>query len=234
MTVISQLACLGCNFAAYPNKIHPVDPEKTIIQALDSFWTDKKVFTMLIGLLKYRIHPLINLPRLYNMALILENDKKILISVLLFKVAKATKDDRYKFYANKIKKKTRSYSYFPKEYSDTFYIQRNGIDKEFKKFNLNLADFFDIQHEKKFAPMIKIYSQNPWLRLRALIGTDYRADIIYLKISGVISNQAEAAKIIGCNKSSVSRVWNSIKGFDELAQLGSSLICAQGEGLLRL
>ena len=104
----------------------------------------------------------------------------------------------------------------PSQYKDLFYIQRKGVDKDFNKLKLKLADFFDIQPEQKFETFPKIYKENLWLRLRALIGADYRADVIYLKMSGLAKNQVQAAKVIGCNKSSVNRIWNSIEDFDSL------------------
>mgnify|MGYP006908302292 CR=1 FL=1 len=92
-TIISDLANLGCRFAKqFPQD--PVDPEITILQALNGFWEDKKIFTMLIGLLKFRLHQLINTKRLCCLAQKLSNSKRAVLYVLALKTYKHTKDER--------------------------------------------------------------------------------------------------------------------------------------------
>ncbi|MDC0980313.1 hypothetical protein OAQ84_01115 [Bdellovibrionales bacterium] len=214
-SIIQKLSSLGCNFALNKKNL-VVDPEKTIIEALDYFWIDKKIFTMLIGLTKHRIYHIVNTKRLYSLSANLSDSKKALLGVLALKVANHSKDDRFKELSDKIKRTNVKINKCPKQYSDPFYLDRKGIDKDFKKFKLTVADFFDEQPEKKFKTLKKIYSENLWLRLRALIGPEYRADAIYLKVSGLAGNQIQATKILGCNKSSTSRIWASIRNIDDL------------------
>jgi transcriptional regulator with XRE-family HTH domain len=218
--IFQKLTSLGCRFAVDSSATLP-DPEATIIEALDGFTDDKKIFTMMIGLLIFRLHHLINTQRLLALAADLDNNKKILLIVVCIKVARATNDQRYLLVARRLRVSKMTLSKYPTRYAEPFYLKRLGVDKDFKKFNVRLANFFEIQHEKKFKSYAEIYTENLWLKLRALIGPDFRADAIYLKASGRAKNQIEAARIIGCDKSSISRIWSSIKSIEDLAPLVS-------------
>ena len=214
---IRNLSSLGCNFAHQELNV-VADPEQTIINALDMFWFDKKVFTLLIALLKFRISHLVNVKRLYNLSRELENDKKALLRVLALKVHRYTKDQRFSDLALKLNHRKNRLVDGPKKYSDLFYIQKKGVDKDFKKVGLEVADFFEEQPEKKLKTLKLIYKENLWLRLRALSGPDYRADTLYLVKSGLATTQKEVCQQLQCNKSSVSRIWSSIKGIEDLVE----------------
>jgi len=219
-SIIQKLASLGCFFSNDESRIE-ADPEQTIIDALEYFWSDKKVFTMLIGLLKFRLYHLVNTKRLGTLALNISGEKQVLLAVISSKVARHTGDIRYGQLAARLRKKKPLFKKWPKEYSDSFYLNRKGVDKDFKKFKVTVPDFFDQQSEKKFKPLKRIYSENLWLKVRAIAGPDYRADAIYLRSRGAIKTQSELAKTLGCNKSSISRFWNSIQDID-LIHLGIS------------
>jgi hypothetical protein len=202
---------MGCNFAAGASTQTP-DPEKTILEALDAFWVDKKIFTMLIGLLVHRLYALINTQRLLILSKNLPEPKLALLAILSHKVARHTGDKRFLELYKKLKHTRGKLIDCPKQYQDPFYIARKGADKDFKKMLVAVADFFEPQHEKKFKSMELILSENPWLRLRAIAGPEFRADAVYFKVIQGVDSQAEAVKLIGCNKSSVSRIWQSIDG----------------------
>ena len=170
----------------------------------------------MICLLKFRIHQLINTQRLYSKSKLLDADHRILLAVVAAKVYQYTKDERFLILSKKMRCRSKKLSKYPKSYSSPFYKKRRGIDKEFKKFGAELADFFSVE-EKKFNSLAKIYSGNSWLMLRALVGTDYRADVIYFKTLDTDISQTKIVKKIGCNKSSVSRIWNSTKGVEQIA-----------------
>lgn len=204
--IFIRLSSLGCNFALSNSSIE-ADPEKTIIEGLDYFWSDKKVFTMLLGLLRFRIFHLINTKRLYALSNNLSSDKKALLAVVAIKVYKYTADSRYRILFQKLKKDSRELKNVPLAYQDSFYIGRRGVDKEFNKLNARVANFFDDQTDKKFKTQKLIYSENLWLKLRALVGPEYRADVIYLLFRKRAASQSDAAKILGCHKSSISRIW---------------------------
>ena len=103
-------------------------------------------------------------------------------------------------------------------YGDLFYINKKGIDKDFKKVGAHVANFFEEQPEKKFKLLKRIYKENLWLRLRGISGADYRADTLFLIKAGLANSQSEVSQKLKCNKSTVSRIWTSIKGIEDLVQ----------------
>ncbi|MCB0341637.1 MAG: hypothetical protein H6626_09330 [Pseudobdellovibrionaceae bacterium] len=216
--ITRQLSSLGCNFAVQESDA-VADPEKTILMAIDYFWIDKKIFTMLIAVLKYRISHLINVKRLHILSKKIDTDKKLILSVVAAKVGQQTGDIRFTELAKKLKKPGEKVTRCPAKYQDNYYLERKGVDRDFKKVGLEIADFFEEQTEKKLKTIKKIYLENDWLRLRALSGPDYRADTLYLLKAGLAKNQSEVAKWLQCNKSSVSRIWSSIKNIHELAEI---------------
>jgi len=206
--IILKLESLGCMFATTKPEI-VADPEKTLIEALDCFWTDKKIFTMLLGLLKFRISHLINTKRLLVLASGLDLQKQLVLSVVAKKIARTTGDKRFAKLSLELKKRNARLSP-PGKYQDEFYINRKGLDKDFASVGARVANFFDEPVERKQKPLNRIFKEHPWFRLRAIAGPDYRADVIYLKLAGLSKNQIEAARFLGCHKSSISRVWASI------------------------
>jgi hypothetical protein len=211
----NDLSSLGCNFAIQEFG-RVADPELTLIHALDFFWRDKKMFSMLIALLKYRLHHLINTKRLFVLSKNLSSDRKILLKVISKKVAAFTGDLRFLELDKKIEVGKKHRLTIQKKYQDPFYVQRRGYDKDFGKLGYNVAQFFDDQPERKLKTFKRIYSENHWLRLRALVGPDYRADALYLLKTNPTTTQSDLAKILGCNKSSISRIWSSLKNVEDL------------------
>ncbi|MBT4762876.1 MAG: hypothetical protein HOO06_14375 [Bdellovibrionaceae bacterium] len=215
--ILHSLSSLGCNFILYKQGLE-ADPEKTIIEVLDYFWIDKKIFSMAVGLLRYRIHHLINLKRLWLLSEDLDEDHKAVLAVLTLKISKFTGDERYLHFSKKLRFKKIKINDYPKKYSDPFYIQRKGIDKDFKLLKVTVADFFSDQPERKFKTLKNIYSSNKWLRIRAIVGPEYRADTLYLTSSGKACSQADVVSILGCNKSSISRIWSSLGDMESLLE----------------
>lgn len=212
-SIYSKLEVLGCNFAVTA-EVNSIDPEKTILEALDYFWEDKKVFTMLVGLMKYKIYGLINTQRLSLLSQNTSEEKKALLAVLALKVFNETKDIRYKKIFNKFKICRLNRNNIPEKYLEKYNLEKKGHDKEFKKIKIQLVNFFNDQPARKFKNIIQILKSNSWLKYRALIGPEYRADLVYLKVTGQINNQKDAVDVIGCNKSSVSRLWKTLSFID--------------------
>lgn len=217
-SLIVKLSALGCNFALQERGTI-ADPEKVILESLIFFWRDKKIFTMLIALLKYRIHQLINVKRLYSLSKNLDSEKKAVLRVLALKVYRHTGDVRFEELGKKLKKKNVKIKNYPKMYSDDFYKKKKGVDKDFSKVGIKVADFFEEQPEKKLKTIKRIYHENEWFRLRAISGPDYRADTLFLLKKGLAKTQSEVSGWLGCNKSSISRIWASVKNIEDLVVL---------------
>lgn len=207
---------MGCQLALGPSERTP-DPEKTIIQCLEFFWLDKKFFTLLLGLVKYRLTPLVNEKRLIDLGQKLDSNRRALLFVLMHKAHAHNNNPRARRIARAIWKKGLTLSTIPENYQNDFYISRKGVDKDFLRVKAKVAGFFDDQPEKKFQTSGQLYHSNPWLRLRALIGTDHRSDVLFLKASESQLSQREIVDRLGCHKSSVSRILASIKDFGDLS-----------------
>ncbi len=219
-TILKKLSSLGCNFVVGGSDLNS-DPEQTIIDSLAYFSIDKKVFTMLIAVLKFRIHHVINIKRLHLLSKDLDEDSKALLRVVALKVARHTSESKYIELESKLSKYKLNLSKVPEKYREAFYLQRRGVDKDFKKVGVLVADFFEDQPERKLKTLRMIYSQNNWIKYRALIGADYRADVFYLMKFRNAQSQAEVSNILKCNKSSVSRIFASFGNIEDLIEVTS-------------
>jgi hypothetical protein len=64
---LNNLASIGCGFRCNIPK-EAADPERVLLDGLRYFWTDEKLFAMLLGVLVNRIHHLIHVERLVALA----------------------------------------------------------------------------------------------------------------------------------------------------------------------
>jgi len=93
-----------------------------------------------------------------------------LLKILVRKIAIHTKNRRFLDLEKKIKFKRGHQMKMPKIYTDPHFVERKGLDKDFRKFGIKVANFFEDQPERKLKTMKRIYFENDWLKYRALIG----------------------------------------------------------------
>lgn len=210
------LASIGCGFRTDLPKF-PADPEQTILDSLDFFWSDEKLFVMLIGVLSHRISSLIHVERLVSLSKNLTKDQRIVLMVIADKMIKLG-DRRYKLIEQKLKRRGMKLSNFPKLYSSPFYLEKHGTDPSFKKYGSKIPNIFN-EDPKKFFTLKHIVSNHPWLKIRALVGANYRADLIYLKSAGIVESPASSYKIMGCERATAYRLWDSIALVEDLEKL---------------
>ncbi len=118
-------------------------------------------------------------------------------------------DRRFKLVEKKLKRRGNKITKIPDLYSSKFYLEKWGIDPNFKKYKIIVPDFFK-EDSKKFFTLKTILAQHPWLKMRALIGANYRADLVFLKYSGAVKSPAEAYRMMGSERATAYRLWNSI------------------------
>ena len=214
---LKKLASLGCGFKVDYLDLAS-DPEQTIIDSLNFFWTDEKLFIMLIGVLKHRISDLIHVERLVSLAKKLSNDELIILMVIADKMVRLG-DRRFKLVEQKLKRRGMKLSKSPnKLYSGKYLLDKWGLDPSFKKYKIIVPKLFE-EAEKKFFNRKHILENNPWLRIRALVGSNYRADLIYLKSANIVDSPAKAYKIVGCERSTAYKIWDSISEVGNLEKL---------------
>ena len=207
---IKSLKSLGCGFRINSAPIC-TDPEKTILECLNLYWDANSLFFMVFSLLKHgNITHLINVNRLIKLAKLqnLENDKICLLIAMSeelsdagFESFKAVKE---KLYSENLVMKNP-----PESETDEYMIKTWGENKYLNDFGVKVRNFY-LEPEKKFFSKNTILKSNKWLSLRALVGVNYRADIIYLKLSNLCETAYQAHKKLGCTLNSAYTIWNSL------------------------
>ncbi len=213
--IVSKLTSLGCAYSvALPKEI--ADLEKTILQCLKYYWVSNDVIFMLYGLLKHRLGNLVHIERL----IILAKKEKLIDDELVVLLALSEKlmeagDKRYEAVIRKLKRKNLKMSSPPKSEKDSYLIERWGLDTILEKYDVNVR-LWSAEPEKKFLTMKGIFKINPWLALRALVGPNNRADIIYLKLYQIVPSANQAMSYLGCSKDAAYRHWNATENVESL------------------
>lgn len=215
---MQKLGSLGvASYAGLPNL--PVDPERTILELLKCYWSHNDHFFFIISLLKLRIHHLIHVERLVTLAetSILTEDEKILLIALANKMVEIG-DLRFSLVEKKLRKKKMNLGQIPENEDSKHLIKIWGTEKTLEPFGVKVRTFYE-HDAKKFFVMKKILAHHSWLKIRALVGPNYRADIIYLKSSGHAETAYKAARICGCTDATAYRLWKSLEDFGDLKTL---------------
>lgn len=202
-----QLLSLGFAFHGRIPKAS-ADPERTIIDLLPSLFEDRKIFRMLLAWLGVASE-LIHIERLKALAGDLPNRSKLVLAVIAAKLAK--EDRRWKLLVDSLQRDLSSNPrelIFPRELSDPYLLSKYGKDEEFAKFGVDIATLAP-EDEKKILSLRGILHANAWLRLRALMGANFRADIAYLFLAKV-NGPAEAARLLGCSRDTAYRNWRAL------------------------
>lgn len=189
------------------------DPEKTIIDILPAFFEDRKLFRMLLTWL-HVVTDLIHMERLTVLSEELPHNLKIILDATALKLKKT--DRRWKILHDRLKsglegKETSFHT--PAEFNDPFLMEKHGPDKEFAELGIKIPNILP-ENEKKILSLHGILKTNSWLRLRAVIGANFRADITYLYISHAASGPAEAARILKCSRDTAYRNWRALEDAD--------------------
>ena len=215
---IKKLFSLGCAFNV-KSPLVPVDPENYIIEILRFYWEYNDIFFMIYSLLENRISHLIHVERLANLVekAYIKPDEKILLIALCNKLAEKG-DHRFKLISKKFYKKGLQMRKPPKNECSAHLIKMWGTETSLLPFGVKVRSFYKVS-EKKLFNLEEIYKRNIWLKLRAMIGSNYRADIIYLKSTGMAKTAYQAAKIAGCNTSTATRIWKSVESVPNLKKL---------------
>lgn len=93
---------------------------------------------------------------------------------------------------------------------DEFLIDKNGIDPEFHAFGIRTAKI-NPSESKKLLSRSFILKNNLWLRFRALLGSNFRADIAYVRIDRLVHSANGAMKLLNCSKETNYRIWNALE-----------------------
>jgi hypothetical protein len=212
--IVPLLASLGCAYSGGPSK-EAADPEQTILDCLKFYWISNDVIFMLYGLLNHRIHSLIHVKRLVKLAKSQNLQKDELIVLLV--IAEKLIDEghtQYQMVLNKLQIKGLKMNHPPKGEMSLSLINKWGVDSYFKKYGVQVRSFYE-ETPKKFHTLKGIFKRNAWLMYRALIGVNFRADIVYMKSSGKATTGYQAQKFTGCAIQPAYKIWNSIQDLED-------------------
>lgn len=203
---------ISLGFAFYGEESHQTaDPERTILKTIPFFYEDMKAFRMLLA---WMIHAsgMIHIERLT--ALAKDRLDPALTPILGALAAKLAKSDRrwktaYERYKSIQKKKPIRLT-APEGYTDQFMIEKHGLDPEFGEFGLKIARILP-EDRKKILTCQGIIKGNKWLRFRAWIGPNFRADLLFLVSEKLVTNPFQAAKQLGCSYQTTHRLWKQVE-----------------------
>ncbi len=190
------------------------DPEIAILDLLPSFFEDRKLFRLLLAWL-HVTSELIHIERLNTLARKLEPRLKVIMATVALKLTQ--QDRRWNLIHESMKKSLPRIKAnrieIPEGYDNPFLLSKNGLDLEFARFGLRLAKLTP-EDSKKILVLRGVLAANGWLRLRALIGSNFRADVAYLYVSERAKGPADAARVLSCSRDTAYRNWRSLEDAD--------------------
>lgn len=218
--VIPGLWSMGADYHFSKDvSVTETDPEMIFLKSLKHYWTENDVFFMLFDLLILRIGSLIHVDRLLKLAQsgFLSNDEIILLIVTCDRLVKAG-DHRFKIIRKKLYRKGMKLSQLPELHGIKSVVNAHGAEAGFLEFGAKVRKFLEPK-DKKLRSMKTIFQRNGWLKMRAVMGTNFRADVTYLMLSGQAKTAYEAGKLAGCGNTSAYRLMKFVKEFDNLEMI---------------
>jgi len=214
-----KLICLG--FAFYGNAVDQVDPEATLLDVLRIAGEEPKAFQMLLAWLD-KVRDLIHVERVRVLAGDLVGDALIALGILALKQVRGG-DRRFSILADLAKEKLSKESLVNSSFAnqaDAFLIEKYGADRELLEFGITSQEVRSAD-PKKILTLEKILAQNPWLKFRALIGANFRADVAYVMARKLVQNPYQAAKLVHCSQETAYRLWKGLLLYPEIELLAS-------------
>jgi len=199
---------LGIAFAFNQSGTRNADPEKTLLQTLCEFQNDRKMLTLVMGWLRDYRH-LIHVERLKALANKLSASELAWLGGLASHQAEAG-DARWKNLVQFVERKLgKPLPNFTSSRLDELQSERVGEDRFFKRFGLHVPRT-EPADSKKLRPLSAGIMANIWLRMRALFGTNWRADTAVVLLHGVAKNAYQTERILGCSRETAYRNWRSL------------------------
>ncbi len=201
-----SLISLGFSYSGEPSSQSP-DPEKTLMGALKLFHDDQKLYRMLLAWME-RFGDLVHVERFAGYLKNLSPNEKLILGVTALKLVNAG-DARFRSIVEKIRKEKPKYT-GALTGQDDYLIEKYGVDPEFNSFGVRTATVLPADSKKLLSRKF-ILQNNLWLRFRALLGTNYRADIAYVRVTRLVDTAYGAMKLLGCSKETGYRLWGSLE-----------------------
>jgi hypothetical protein len=206
--LLPDLVSIGIAFGREKPKI-PADIEQTIIKALPFLRSDLKVLNLLITWAS-EMGDLVHVERLKALANELDSvDVAFLGAISRYTQAKFRKWNLISVFSKK--KLPRNFSYkLPAKMTLAVDYGQCPAEESFKKFGLIVPTVLLSDH-KKLIPRKYLVEDNLRFKLRALFGTNWRADIAYLMFREKNINASQISKQLRCSYETAHRIKRSFE-----------------------
>ena len=213
-----------------------VDPERALIFSLPIMAKDLKLLRIVMAWLK-DFHYLVHVERISTLIAtyrpFIQTDWEIVWRIMagLSTTIAADGDRRWKKVVadcTHLCAKTPQQKIFVGE---PYLSERHGCEEAFAKFDLCVPlPGEGATSTRKLLTRRAVLNINPWLKLRALFGTNWRADVICIMMSQAVENPYQAAKMLGCSYETAWRIWQSCDEADMEKIIQRSLLFAKQAG----
>lgn len=212
---------LGVAFDIESSADGPVDPERAILASLVHLPAKRKLLRLVIDWLEDYCD-LIHVERLLALlrkdAALLDETNDLGVRVLGGMALRLSKvDKRWTRIADECRYllKGAKSKEIPINEDDAFLVARDGGDPSFEAFGWAIPTLD--RREERFPQKKKLYTRDevmcrsPWLRLRAAVGANWRADLLFAMLFGLAKNANQASRLLGCSYETAYRSWEACK-----------------------
>lgn len=202
---------------AFKEKFHlPADPEITLLKSLSFLQEERKFLSLILTWLNEYGH-LVHVERIKSLARDLSPQEMAWLGGIASTMARRDRRwlsiERMVNQSIKIPRKG-----FPTSKLDVLVAKKNGRDIHFDKFGLVIPKLTPAKSTKLFSRK-KVIRNHPWLRLRALFGANWRADIVWKMLQDAQQTPYQVAKKLGCTTETAYRNWYALEEADALGWL---------------
>jgi hypothetical protein len=203
--LLAKWSRLGIAFAEEPVSEQEVDAEAAIVESLRFFRTDRKLLALILVWLREYAR-LVHAERVKALASEqLRPEELAWLGGLMLKASEF--DSRFAAIVRFCKKRLGSpVPQFEASPTDARLGKIKGFDKEFAAFGLSVLPLVE-ESERKLRPREWV-TAIPWLRLRLLVGPNWRADAFWVLSSQPVRSAYDLQKRLYCSYFTAHTYWN--------------------------
>lgn len=206
-----MMIALGCDIRSEIKlNLLDCDPEKQLLNSLKYYWINNSIFFLIYTSLVNMLYQYIHVDRLVKLAKSshLTNDELCLLVAICDNLS--SKDIRFKVATQKLRTEDLKMEYPPEKETDEFLIKRWGEEKSLRKLGAKVRSFY-IEKSSKIQSLEKLLSNNPWIKYRALFGSNTRADAAYIILNSPKEITAsEVSRLINCTRQTVGHHYKDL------------------------
>ena len=200
---------LGISFTANESGVVNADPERTLLASLREFQDDRKLLKLVLAWLT-SFGDLVHVERIKALAGDLSAGELAWLGGLAMHQVESSADRRWQTVVDFVKKRLGTpMPQFQTSKLDELQTQRVGVDEHFRCFGLMLP-LLEVADMKKIRLRGDTLKGSMWFRMRALFGTNWRADVAVTMLLDSAKTSYQAGRVLGCSTETAYRNWNSL------------------------